>query len=293
MSEDAAVLNETEQVANDSGVTTEAEQTPASAVAAQPAKDGDDEPDQHGKEGGYQRIKRQRDEARAREEYWRDRAQQSAVPKTQPAPEATEVEEVAPKKPKSADFATVDEFLEANDAYLEERLAYEKKQIVKAVKTDLSKTEQQKAIERKEQERKSAYAERAKAFAAETPDFEAALDGSNVRVNNATQAAINESDIGPALVYYLAKNEAEAERIYNLSPIQAAVAMGKIEASLAKEKPADGEEAEVKPQPLKTAAPAPPTPVRKTSSAPAEPDLDKMPYKEFVKHREAQQKKGK
>lgn len=285
--ENAAVLNETEQVNSNSGATTEAEQTPASAAAARPANEGDDEHDHGGKEGGYQRIKRQRDEARAREEYWRDRAQQSgAVPKVQPAPVATEVEE---PEPKSTDFATTEEFLTAVRAW-------DRKQILKDFKADLSKTEQQKAVEKQVQERVSAFQKREEEFAAANPDYNDKVKKSDIPISKAMNKALVESEVGPAMALYLADNPGEAEQIATLSDDAAFRAMGKleakIEASLAQDKPAT-EEADVKPPPLKTAAPAPPTPIRKNSSAPAEPDLEKVPYKEFVKIREAQQKKGK
>jgi hypothetical protein len=73
--------------------------------------------------------------------------------------------------------------------------------------------------------------------------------------------------------------------------------LGKIEARLAPEESAAEDEAEEEvepPKPHVAQPPKPPTPVRKVSAV-TKPDIHdpKIPFKEFVKLREAQLKKGK
>lgn len=216
-------------------------------------------------------------------EFWKAEAlkrAQASETKTAAAAPAEDPE------PKEEDFATTGEYIKAVRAY-------DKKQNEKLVDAKLADREKSQSAQSENQKRLDAYAEKAKAFATETPDFEETLAAAaHLMVTPAMHEVLMESDHGPALAYYLATHEEEAVSITKMSPALAARAMGKIEASLAQEKPAT-EEADVKPPPLKTAAPAPPTPIRKNSSAPAEPDLEKVPFKEFVKIREAQQKKGK
>lgn len=229
--------------------------------------------------GGFQRkIARLEQEL----DVWKSEVlKQRSAPVEKPVVTATEDPE-----PKEEDFATTGEYIKAVRAY-------DKKQNEKLVDAKLADREKSQSVQSENQKRSDAYAEKAKAFATETPDFEETLAAAaHLMVTPAMHEVLMESDHGPALAYYLATHEEEAVSITKMSPALAARAMGKIEASLAQEKPAT-EEADVKPPPLKTAAPAPPTPIRKNSSAPAEPDLEKVPYKEFVKIREAQQKKGK
>lgn len=69
------------------------------------------------------------------------------------------------------------------------------------------------------------------------------------------RAAIVESDIGPQVLYHLAQNPDEAERIAALSPVRQVAELGKIEVSLSK--------AAETPAPAKVSkAPAPITPVK-------------------------------
>lgn len=199
--------------------------------------------------------------------------------------------EVEDPEPKEEDFATTGEYIKAVRAY-------DAKQTDKLVDKKLAEREQKQTTQSEEQKRHKAFAEKLQAFVdTEAPDYDEVINASGVRANNAMQAAINESDIGPALVYYLAKNEEEAERIYNLSPIKAAVAMGRIEASLAKQETvAEGAEKLPTPPPI-SKAPPPTNPVRKTGPVthdvkPDDPASDKsLSDKEWYAKRQAQKHK--
>lgn len=132
-----------------------------------------------------------------------------------------------------------------------------------------------------ESDRESAEAEDAKTQAKEWQgkltdaksrhkDFDEVLtETGDIEVSPAIQQVVLESTIGGDLLYYLAANPEEAERLSKLAPLTAARELGAIEATLSKE--IEGKKAEAtappNPKPKLTAAPPPITPVR--GSAPS------------------------
>jgi hypothetical protein len=70
--------------------------------------------------------------------------------------------------------------------------------------------------------------------------------GADIPISAVMNAAILESDSGADIAYFLGKNPEEAARIAKLPPVSAAVAIGKIEASLAKATPEKPKPAAVK-----------------------------------------------
>ncbi len=70
----------------------------------------------------------------------------------------------------------------------------------------------------------------------EMPDFEDVLLSSDVIMTPIMQRAIKESDIGPKLAYYLAKNPDEAEKIATMDRENAIRTIGRIEERLATQK---------------------------------------------------------
>ena len=81
------------------------------------------------------------------------------------------------------------------------------------------------------------------------------------------------SDVGPDVAYHLGQNHALAAQIAAMNPVEAARAIGRIEAGIVQPKPR-----------TETKAPDPISPVR--GSAGAARDPEKMPYRDFVKFRE-------
>jgi hypothetical protein len=92
----------------------------------------------------------------------------------------------------------------------------------------------------------SVYREREEAAFDKYEDFEAVAYNPRLPISEAMAEAIQSSDVGPDVAYYLGSNPKEAARIAQLSPIQQAREIGKIEVKL-------------------TTTP----PTKKTSSAPA------------------------
>lgn len=119
---------------------------------------------------------------------------------------------------------------------------------------------QQREVQRQQQEVLSAYQEREEQARDKYEDFEQVAYNPNLRITNAMAEAIQYSDVGPDLAYYLGSNPKEADRISRLSPFVQAKEIGRIEAKLASE-----------PVTKKTtSAPAPIAPVTaRTSGSPA------------------------
>jgi hypothetical protein len=81
------------------------------------------------------------------------------------------------------------------------------------------------------------------------------------------------SDVGADVAYHLGQNHALAAQIAAMNPVEAARAIGRIEAGIVQPKPR-----------TETKAPDPISPVR--GSAGAARDPEKMPYRDFMKFRE-------
>ena len=163
---------------------------------------------------------------------------------------------------------------------------------------DWKLSERDKAAEakRKEQETKEAAEKRTKSFAERETKY--AATNSEYRsvsaIGNdpsfvctpAMAEAILEAEDGPAILHHLDTHRDEASRIAQMSPTQAALALGRIVAQITAPAP-------VIPEPQITAAPKP-VPVVK-ATAPIEKGLtDELPVKEWLarRNKEAAKKRG-
>ncbi len=111
------------------------------------------------------------------------------------------------------------------------------------------------AQQQQQQQLNTTDGERAEAAREKYPDFEMAHKlpaegGPAITTEMAT--VIKGSELGPEIVYHLYKNRDESLRIYQLTPLQQAMEIGKIEASLKNT-----------PTPVKKASSAPPQQVAK------------------------------
>jgi hypothetical protein len=183
---------------------------------------------------------------------------------------AKEPEKVAEKtvkedgKPSKDQFETHDEYVEAlADWKVDQRLKAEK---AAAIENQV-KSEGQKRLE--------THAGRVQEFVKSHPDFQEVIqdldDGPKVSLT--VQEVILNSDNGPELMYQLAKNRKEFERINALPAIQAARELGKFESRFAKP-------SEEKPQPKTTKAPPPVKPVGARSGS-ASKDPGEMDFDEY------------
>jgi hypothetical protein len=104
-------------------------------------------------------------------------------------------------------------------------------------------------------------------------DFDAVAHAKDLPVTPAMGDIIMTSDNGPDVLYFLGQNRALAAQIAAMHPVEAARAIGRIEATLSLPKPR-----------TETNAPAPISPVR--GSAGAGRDPSKMSFAEFKAYRE-------
>jgi hypothetical protein len=118
-----------------------------------------------------------------------------------------------------------------------------------------------------------AYKDREEEAREKYEDFEQVAYNPNLPVTDHMAQAIQSSDIGPEVIYYLGSNPKEAGRISRLPPILQAKEIGKIEANLASNPPVK----------KTSTAPAPLAPVTATrsSSSPKRDTTDPRSVKEM------------
>lgn len=76
------------------------------------------------------------------------------------------------------------------------------------------------------------YVQRCEEVKKETPDFDEAVNTLKVNFSQPFNDALIESDTGPQIVYHLAKNQAEAMRLSNMTIGAALIELGEIRAKL-------------------------------------------------------------
>lgn len=155
-----------------------------------------------------------------------------------PAPASTEPAAPAPfteKAPSIDDFETVQEWAEAYNGYTDRRSAHITSIEVgkalaterKRVETTRQQSEQQNVLVR--------HQTRIEEFKKTHTDFDAvaqeAID-SQMPISEAVMRHCISSEMGPAIMYHLAKNRAENDRIAALPPAAAYVELGRLEAKL-------------------------------------------------------------
>jgi len=153
---------------------------------------------------------------------------------------------------------------------------WEATQEAKARETQTAQERAQQERAQRQQQTQATIAEswtkREADFTKTTADYEAKvtpfLDDLD-HFSKGTREAIVESDLGPALLYHLASNPEEAERIADLSPARQIAELGKLEERLT-----------VKPARRTSEAPEPPNPTRGGKSAQKDPT--KMSVSEFA-----------
>lgn len=123
------------------------------------------------------------------------------------------------------------------DAHAEAVERYYEDKSNKSIETFLSKQDQNKAEETARQEREKLFEtheKRAAEYAKTTPDFHDAMESlvSVVRFLPEVAQVIGASEKSPEILYYLANNLDEADKIAHMSPTLAAAQIGRIESRL-------------------------------------------------------------
>jgi hypothetical protein len=177
--------------------------------------------------------------------------------------------------------ANIDDFLEARDAWKDARRTQQ---------------EEQKAAKAQETEIETTYQTAVEAFKGDHADWDEVVGEAEISIPVVAGNAIKQLENGPAVVYFLAQNPKEAQKIRGMSPVLAVAEIGRIAARLEK---APAEEAPTNNtssrspdrQPIVSKAPAPITPLKGGNLRPTRditsPDI---PYDEYRKIRDQQAK---
>jgi phenylpyruvate tautomerase PptA (4-oxalocrotonate tautomerase family) len=130
--------------------------------------------------------------------------------------------------------------------------------------------------------RKSAFAERETKFAKDIVDYHEVTRDPTLPITPVIAEAIEESEEGPALAYWLGKNRSIVEKLSQLSPLMAARELGRIEERLVAER-----KAAKAAKPAVSAAP-PPAPKIEAVDPQVTKDPSQMTDAEFAKWRRRQ-----
>lgn len=165
------------------------------------------------KKGFEKRISKEvarKNEALREAEYWKKVALEQGAKAPQ---EPTKQDDAS--KPKFSDYNDIEAYTEAVTDWKLERKLQEVQQ------------------QNKQKSATETYNSRVREFEKVRPDFQEVLASTELQISQPVTELILESEVGPAVVLYLAENEDETERINGLSPARQLAEIGKIEAKLA------------------------------------------------------------
>ena len=257
MTEEAEVV-EVVPVADEAAPAAPAEtkEAPAEEVKAPEA-----EPEEQHRSRAYRRLDRWRQ--RAIEAETRLKLTQEVKPVVR-EPEAGE--------PKRDQFGTYEEFIEARADWRGGQAA--EKALKEAIKRE-NESRNQEAQQKQARE----WTGRIDSARDEIEDFDEICSESDAPVTQAMSSAIMESDVGPKIAYYLAKNPGEAEKISKLSNSKQVAAIVALEEKVSK------------PVKTPTKAPAPINPVGKNASTDSEIPSDKDDINTWMRKERARMEK--
>lgn len=182
---------------------------------------------------------------------------------------AAKTEEPAdrPKRPAVMEFATWEDYETALDKY-QESLADWKVQQSRAEERKAAEAQRKQAIETEE---RAAWGKQLNAAKKEYEDFDEVAHDPDLPITDSMFYVIRNSDNGAKLLYHLGQHPELAASLSAMAPAKAALALGKLEASLFPDEASTGN---AKPAAAVTKAPRPPKPITGTTSA---EDLEREP----------------
>lgn len=226
-----------------------------------------------GKGGFQKRIDKLTEKTRLAEAEANDLRRQladrtAAKPEEKPAPtKATETPE-----PQEADFEDYPTFLKALTKHAVDAKVAE----LQEQEAQRQQAQNQERVQAEQNERIASYTKRLDAGREAHDDFDDVVGNEDIPISEAMQVVIIESEKAAELVYHLGKNPEEAARISKLTPLQAARALGKIEATFSEETPTPTP----KPKPVSTApAPVKPVSTRSATGGKNPDDMDAHEYR--------------
>jgi hypothetical protein len=240
-------------------------------------KEGEEEPEKEKpkkkNKGFKKRIDKLRGELSAKDQeinYLKQLALDKASARENPIETQKKSEAKLDGKPLAEKFDTHDEYLEAlTDWKLEQR------------ETERENKKREVELKTQQQSQAQSFQAKVKDFAKSTEDFnDVVSEVDDITLTPGLQEVLISSEVGPELMYELAKNRKELERINALGPLAAAREIGKIEARLSK---AHSPSKEAK----QTKAPQPISPVGNKGSGKPAKSPENMNFGEYKKWRES------
>lgn len=268
---------EAEEAKTDSESATEPESEPSANGEAKKAK---------GVQKRLDELTRQREEAERRAEAERQEKlrilalleERNGKTPTSENPEPADPEPVRPSK---ADFPDADAWEQALVDYADKKAAWTARREIESAQAEQRKQEELAAIEDGQRRAREQYNERVQKVKAEFSDYEEVAESPDVSVPiPVAYALINDPD-GPRIQYYLGKHPDEAKALFNMTPPQQLVALGKIVAKMSAPPAAEPP----KPKPSVSAAPAPLKPLKTGGSDGVSKSLDDMSMEEYAAYR--------
>lgn len=238
-----------------------------------PAKDEADEAEAEEKTS---RAKARRERRKAEMERQREAAEAAERELQEVKQKLSRVEGVLQhtQPPKESDFATYEEYQAKLAAYHSLRAFDERAMNETKSEAEQRERQYQELQQQRQAEARSMFEESCSEARERYADFDAVARNPQVPVSQGMADIILGLDSGPDVLYHLGKNPAQAAQIAKMPPVQAALAIGRIEAGLAMPKPI-----------TKSKAPDPITPIRGSGSPSKDPA--KMTPTEYRKWREA------
>lgn len=184
----------------------------------------------------------------------------------------------AAQPPKEADFPDYNDYLVAMAAH--QSVAALDKRETSALETEAAeaKAKAEAIQEQRNQELNVAWGEQVMEAKTRYADWDEVANDPTLPVSDTMAGLIKGSDVGADVYYHLATNRAEAAQIYGMEPLEAARAIGAIEARMSLPRAR-----------TQTEAPEPLTPVRPGGSPPGAKNPEEMSADEYRKARESGQ----
>lgn len=129
------------------------------------------------------------------------------------------------KAPKEDEYEDYQEFIKAQASFVARQTAREETAKIQQVARDADQQEENKRSKEKFDERQALARER-------YSDYDEAVFDDNLPVTQEMAEVIMDSEKGPDIAYYLGTHPDEAARIAGLSPVRAAMELGRIEAKI-------------------------------------------------------------
>lgn len=237
----------------------------------------EDEDDEHKKQPprGVQKrldeITKEKYEWKREADYWREMATQRQQDGKVDGKASEVTSEITNTKPKSDNYDDYNDYLEAlTDWKVDQRIAKEHE--------ESKKVEVEREIQSQQAQVDKVFQESLKTAQSKHPDWVDTIKASPILFHPAAIGAMKESLDGAEVMYFLAKNPVEAERISQLSPMSQVREIGKIEVRLTPPKAPEPRRITNTGEPVKTVS----------GAGVVERDPDKMSMDDYAKWRMSQ-----